>query len=337
MKKSCRKETLFVLVESLALTVLVLGFLSPLSCKITELGLQFVKSDYEPPSLTDFSVSDSSSATLRFSREVRLSGLEVLPSNSVSSVLYGSSSDGNFSVSVEFEKVLVVGEKYSLYGIADDGFGNSLTFSLPFSGYNENVAGLEILEVHSKYAGQSNGNGVYKNEYVLFHAYKSGNLSGLRILGAHDGEEKSCSFPPIEVREGEKIAVHLRKKGEGCIDELEGDLSLSTACYSKSGVRDLWAENEGSRLGDDMDVIVLEDVFRKKIVDAVLYAPSSSEDWKGEFMRNLARRAHDEGAWNGFLVEDSAKSDGMTASRSLLRNGRGGEASSWTVSLCSLR
>lgn len=348
-KKSFRTEILLIALETLLLAGIVLLFICPLSCKITELGIRFVPYEYDSPSIQTFSVRDSCSASLVFSRSVSLSGIEVVPENSVSSVDYGFS-DGNgnsgeggfFSVVLNFSESLEVGGKYVVSGNATDDYGNSLSFSLPFVGFNPDVALLEIIEVHPKYAGESKGNGIFKNEYVLFKAKKSGNLSGLRFFSANDGSERAYDFPSVNVKSGDRIALHLRKKGGGCFDELEDNLDVSSAYYSKSDVRDLWAENEKACLGDLSDVLVLENMFSSEIVDAVLYSSSDALDWKNEFLRKTAERVSSEGFWKGDgTVAFAFKSDGITASKSFIKSqGKNGEmnsASQWKTGVSSLK
>ncbi len=360
-KKSFKTEILLIALETLLLAGIALLFICPVSCKITELGIRFVPYEYDSPSIQSFSVRDSSSASLVFSRSVRLSEIKVVPENSVSSVDYGSCGgngspeesgiqDGNgnsgeggfFSVVLNFSEPLEVGEKYTVCANATDDYGNSLSFSLPFVGFNPDVALLEITEVHPKYAGESKGNGIFKNEYVLFKAKKSGNLSGLRFFSANDGTERAYDFPSVNVKSGEKIALHLRKKGEGCFDELEDNLDVSSAYYSKSDGRDLWAENEKACLGDLSDVLVLENMFSSEIVDAVLYSSSDALDWKNDFLRKTAARVCSEGFWKGDgTVVCAFKSDGITASKSFIKsegkNGGMNSASLWKTGASSLK
>ena len=186
-KKSLGKEILVVLAETAMLVSLVILFVCPVSCKVTELGIQLVPANYESPVIEEFSVKSEKNLEMVFSHSVKLASLSVSPKNVVKDIKYDNPDSGEKCfVRIEFSDGLVVGEKYSISGTATDGFGNSLTFSRPFTGFNANVAKLELLEIHPKYSGETKGNGVFKNEYVLCKVKKSGTLSGVRILSATD-------------------------------------------------------------------------------------------------------------------------------------------------------
>ncbi len=338
------KETIITVLEALILTAIILFAVSPVSCKLTGGIIELVSSDYECPKLVSYSVEDSSSMRFAFSQAVSLKGITVFPENSMSSLEYEYSVADSKSacfVLLKFNEPLKAGMEYSIYGNAKDSRGNSLSFCLPFLGYNSNVAQLEIIEVHPKYQGESKGNGIFKNEYVLFNVSKSGNLSSLCFISASDGEEKSCSFPSVEVFEGEKLALHLRNKGSGCVNETGSDFTLSTACYSKPDVRDLWQENENARLGDEQDVLVVLNTQDDKIVTAFCYASSAamqSHAWKTKTMQELSERVFEEGFWEGGAeIENAFLSDGITASKSFIKNGKNNSSLSWKIDTASLK
>ncbi len=338
-KKSLRKEILVVLAETAMLVSLVVLFVCPVSCKVTELGVQLVPSNYESPVIEKFSVKNEKNLEMVFSRSVKVSALSVSPKNSVQEIKYDNPESGEKCfVRIEFSDGLIVGEKYSLSGTATDEFGNSLTFSVPFTGFNANVAKLEIVEIHPKYSGETKGNGIFKNEYVLCKVKKSGNLSGLKILSASDGDEKSYNFPALEVSDGNLIAVHFRNKGAGCVDELENDITLSSAFYSKPDVRDLWVKNEGARLGDKSDVIVIENTADGTLVDGAVYASSELETWDNQNIEKLALKLSEQGLWKGgSSVKAAFRSDGISAAKAFVKTGAENSSASWKVGTPSLK
>lgn len=338
-KKSLGKEILVVLAETAMLVSLVILFVCPVSCKVTELGIQLVPANYESPVIEEFSVKSEKNLEMVFSHSVKLASLSVSPKNVVKVIKYDNPDSGEKCfVRIEFSDGLVVGEKYSISGTATDEFGNSLTFSRPFTGFNANVAKLELVEIHPKYSGETKGNGVFKNEYVLCKVKKSGNLSGLRILSATDGEEKAYDFPALEVSEGNLIAVHFRNKGSGCVDELEDKINLSSAFYSKDNVRDLWVKNEGARLGDKTDVIVIENTADGTLVDGAIYASSELETWGNENIEKLALRVSEQGLWKGgSSVKSAFRSDGISAAKSFVKIEAENSSSSWNVGTPTLK
>ena len=138
-KKSLGKEILVVLAETAMLVSLVILFVCPVSCKVTELGIQLVPANYESPVIEEFSVKSEKNLEMVFSHSVKLASLSVSPKNVVKDIKYDNPDSGEKCfVRIEFSDGLVVGEKYSISGTATDEFGNSLTFSRPFTGFNAN-------------------------------------------------------------------------------------------------------------------------------------------------------------------------------------------------------
>ena len=332
-------RNLFFAAETLLITLMVLFFVSPFSCRVTESGLKLISADYECPVLESYAMTDSFTMRMVFSKEVKLEELELSPSAGIQKVNYeyAESKDGLCFAEVRFTEALGCAEEFRLYGCAEDSMGNSLTFSLPFKGYNSNPAFIEMIEVHPKYQGETKGNGVFKNEYVLFKVVKGGNLSGLRFLSVNDGEEKSFTFPSVEVTTGELVNLHLRNKGSGCVNEFSSDLNLSTAYYSKDSVRDLWVENENACLGDDSDILIVFD-SRNNILDAFLYVSSECFEWKKESFNEYALMAYESGKWEeGYNAESAFCSAGITASKSFVKNEKGKCREAWSIGIPSVK
>ena len=344
------RGTAIVLVEALFISAIVLLFVCPISCRFTSGAVDLITSDYESPRLERFCVDSSRSMRFSFSRPVTMTDVSVYPLQTISSVEYEyassesespSSSSSACFVNLKFSEPLSVGSDYTIFGCVKDVRGNSLSFCLPFSGFNENPARLKIIEVHPKYQGESKGNCVFKNEYVLFKVEKAGNLSSLVLESAYAGGDKAYKFPSVFVKEGELVAVHLRSKGSGCISELSEDLSLSKAYYSLPEVRDLWDENVEARLGDDTDVLVLYEAQSKTMMDAFLYASTqavSGGEWKKASMREYAVAAFEEGLWEaGPEIEAAFISDGITATKSFIRRSDENSPFGWEVGSSTLR
>ncbi len=327
------------LIKCLVILVFVIIAVCPLSCRLTEKGITLYNvNNYECPRIENFSITGSENALLCFSKKVSLDGCTVYPEIGSVSCSQKNCSPGEnlFIYEITFCRRCNAGEKYSLTGIAADSIGNSLTFSLPFKGFNENIPVLEISEIHPKYTSSKRKAGtVYKGEYVEFLVKSCGNLAGLELRSAHDGMDKVYEFPAVEVRKGEIIVVHLRSKTEGAVSELEENLSLSTEYYSSDEARDLWAENDSSRLGDDMDVLCLVNSFTEELIDGVCYAKSDLTEWKDDFMAGMAQKLNDSGLWKGTCVSEAVCIDGLTPSKSIVKIESGRSASCWTVSKAS--
>ena len=309
----------------------VLLCMNPISCKMSEETIDVAEAKSSPV-IQSYEVTTSSNVSVVFSKEVNVVDAKLFFDDSKDSlsVSYdGALQENSYHVNFAFPQELEVGKSYELYGEVEDLEGNSLTFNLPFVGYNNDIASLEMTEVHPKYAKITSG---FKCEYVEFVVRSSGNLSGLEIVSGYDGEDKKYTFPAVQVNEGDFIVVHLRSKGEGCVSELSDNLKLSSGKYSSDSARDLWAANEDARLGDESDVVVLRKVSNGEILDAVLYATSETTEWKKDLQKELATKVVESKKWEpDSSVTSVAIIDGITAAKSLVKNAKDNCATSWSV------
>ena len=213
-------------------------------------------------------------------------------------------------------------KKYLIEGYVLDQRGNSLYFKDSFIGFNGRVPKVVINEIRTEYSKP-------KVEFIELKVLSEGNLGGMELVVASDGEEKSYIFPAIEVKPDELVVLHFRKIEDGCIDEIENDKELSTATESSSSV-DLWIENTSARIGKS-DVILLKNKRQGEVVDSVLYMESSATSWKTPFLSECAELAISSETWIGNPVI----SDGLTATRTLSRVNLNKDASAWIVTATS--
>ena len=217
-KKIGRSQgVLFSLVQSSAIAAVVLLAVSHVSCKMTETGISVSEGDYTTPVLESYSLTGEKTMRLVFSKKITLENLNLTPEVEIDSVSYDSQENSICFADVTFSSGLEIGREYSLFGDVIDESGNSLTFCIPFSGYNAEIPVLEITEIRQMYKGESKGDGKFYCEYVELCAKSAGNLSGLELFSVSDGEEKKFVLPSVRVSEGDIVVVHLRSKGEGCI------------------------------------------------------------------------------------------------------------------------
>lgn len=307
---------------------------NPVSCRLSEEGIVVIDDNYACPKLESYSVTGEKSARLVFDKKVTLKEYSLRPEIPVMSVnMESGAEDALCFADIIFENALETGKEYVLYGEVRDKAGNSLTFSLPLIGFNPMIPQLEITEVHPRYASGSNASGKYfKCEYVELRMLSPGNLSGLELFSAYDGDSKKYVFPPVNVKAGEIIIVHLRKKEESAVSELGEELNLSDTKYSSDSARDLWAENENARLGDEQDVILVLNSFNGSVLDAVCYAQEGTESWNNPSMENAALKASEEGKWTGKSVTDAVLVPSITASKSLEKIAADNLPASWSLS-----
>lgn len=338
------RRLLICILEGCLMAAFVLFCVIPFSCRINEEGIQIIGGDFSSPILQAFEVVDSSHLQLTFSEAVKLSSLVVSPriagisdssrisydeklSPSLSSAggEYGrieadiSSSDDKKSFLISLSGETGVGKSYEVYGVVEDEIGNSLTFCLPFSGYNSRIPRMIITELQLKYGkGSQNGNTIYRGEFVEFLALEEGNLAGLVLQSASDGPSKDYEFPAIDVKKGEILLVHLRSVGEGCVNEITDDLDAAEAPHSAEGIRDLWSENTSARLNDKTDVVILRDTVNNQVLDAVMYCSSDTSEWNAN-TGAFALEAVEAGIYTGTELSNAASSQGVTTLKSLCR------------------
>lgn len=292
VKKYCIKS----LAPAALIVAGVLFFVRPVSCKTSLEGLSILEGDFSVPQIESFSVEDSLSVLLRFSKGVKLRSASLLCS--VEDPLFGADldfeyQDENRIVRVVFPRPSRTGNPYVFEGNLADLNGNTLSFSIPFTGYNDHPAVLKLSEVRNSYVKTSQG---HKSEYVEVYVAESGNLCGIEIETASDGEKKKFVLPAIDVSRGELIVCHMRKaftdskEEEGQVSETGSDFSLATHVDSCSSARDLWNENKESVISDVSDAIVIKNSFSGKIQDAVVFAKDSEKSFKTSwipFMENI--------------------------------------------------
>lgn len=335
IKKYCLKS----LAPAALIVAGVLFFVRPVSCKTSLEGLSILEGDFSVPQIESFSVDDSQSVSMKFSKWVEMRSAVVLCS--IDDPLFGAElnleyQDENKSVLVALPSATRTGSSYVLEGSLVDLNGNTLSFSIPFTGYNDNPADLKLSEVRNSYAKTALG---HKSEFVELYVSKSGNLCGLEIETASDGEKKKFVLPAIDVSRGEFIVCHMRraftdsKEEEGQLNETGTDFALATHVDSCPSARDLWNENKDAVISDVSDAIIVRNSFSGKIQDAVVYAKEGEKSFKTSWMP-LLDEIEDSGVWGKCTIEDAFVSGkfgtGSSYSLSRIDFARNGK-SAWIV------
>lgn len=344
--KSKFMELWILLLQTAFIAGITIFSVLPLSCKVTTEGIEIIGADYTAPVLESLTVLNDKTLEVHFSESVKLTSYVITPvienvsdseeasytQDLAKAIRAATDSDKKIPVSIVMspggnvvtfilEEKTCIGKKYQIYGSVEDKIGNTMTFCIPFTGYNSAVPDVIMSEVQVKYAkGTVAGEAVYRCEFVELLILKDGNLSGLEIISGMDGEGKKYSLPAIDVKRGEIITVHLRTAGEGCVNEEGDDLSLATAAFSTDGVRDLWSENTTARYHDTSDVIILKNVVSGAVMDAIFYAAETDEEWKsgpGEFAK-LAEKA---GVYGTDDISEAVSSKGCSPLKSFHRVG----------------
>jgi hypothetical protein len=349
-KKLCADAAKYVLTVC-AVSFAVLFSIAPFSCRAGEEGIEILSGDYEAPQIIKFGAVSSSELSLVCTKPVTVGELAVRRADEQSSESSAQSTeegmqstgtvqDSLFSASASYDAagtgVMIIlspatetGAKYTVSGVAKDTNGNTLTFSLPFTGWNDNPPVMVMNEIRSEGTKE-------KPEFVELYVVRGGNTAGLVLESAYDGDEKKYSFPIMKVATGEYITVHFRTvEGAPCADETGNDLALSdsldtvpsTVINTKSvaetvaaqkDARDLWIQNTAARIPPS-DVLLLTNSADGRILDAVLFAESTKGSWSSA-QTAAAEKAVLSGIWTGTsLPSGGADSTYATTTRTLCR------------------
>ncbi len=337
------REVFILMIQTVILIFVTLFCVVPFSCKLTEEGIRFVGGDYKAPVIETFEVLDERTLLMNFSEGVKIKSVVVSnvvedisdsmehstsenlsPSLAAAAGRYGavdvetSVSEDGLSITFIMQTACEIGKAYELYGVVEDKTGNTLSFCLPFIGYNSHVPQVVMTELLVKYGtGTKNKQTVYRSEFVELLALTDGNLAGLELMSASDGEKKKYCIPPIEVTAGEIILIHLRTAGDGCVSETD-NLDEATAPHSCKGIRDVWSENEGACFNDKSDVIILRNGPEGKIIDAFMYAEESAEAWKKNCL-SVAQSVAGTGIYSSSDISEACSSKGVSPLKSFQR------------------
>ena len=329
------------------IAAVTLFVMCPFSCKVTAEGIKLITGDYTPPVLEEFAVIDESNLKLNFSEAVNISGIVI---SDVSSMDYGSLShsqtidlslslraasgefgrlESSWELEDEGKTVLIniidgteIGKCYEVYGIVKDQTGNSITFAVPFIGFNPRIPYILMTEIQTVSISSQNkaekNAGTYRNEFIEFLAVTDGNLCGVELVSGYDGEERKYVFPDLEVTAGEVFVVHLRNRGEGCINETGDDLDSAFSGYTKPGIRDLWSDDRATVLGNKNDVIILRNPASGDIIDGVMYVNNSTEEWSKD-MEPLAQQLAASSIYPSAEITDAVNVNDMSDTKTMHR------------------
>lgn len=307
------------------------------SCRFEDGRFTVLTGTYTPPVLESFTLTGENSAVLCFSRKVEFTSLEYALTGTgeegqaqFRDVQFGDAFDepapsaGSETVCYRliFPEPARIGSEYLLRGAVKDAGKNTLEFSLAFIGYNKRVPAAVFSEIGPVHALSSKNPKKAKAEFIELYILEDGNIGGMIIQSAYDGELADFVLPAAEVKAGDYLTVHLRVLGEKAVSETGTNLALSTTVYSWPESRDIWnekADNTKTRLGAD-DVLLLRERSGGRLADALLYSPSDKSTWSKELMNAYAREAFESGIWlDGTLPSYALRCDGVTAVRTLSR------------------
>ncbi|MBQ7157886.1 MAG: hypothetical protein IJS09_00465 [Treponema sp.] len=300
----------------------ILFLAAPVSCKLTEEGVEIVTVDKVVPQILSFDFKQRSMLEIVCSEPMTMKDVlfkKADDENAAANAVTISYNEKKTIAELTLSDPTEIGVRYNLTGIVEDLNGNTLTFSLPFAGYNDCLPVIVFSEIRTEGTGKT-------PEFVELYVLEGGNTAGLELIGGYDGKEKKYSFPKMEVKTDEYITIHFRHDTdtpENCVDETGKDLTLATVAANNNNcdtARDLWAENEddSARL-QKTDVLMLSADGGNSVLDAVLYSDGTKTDWQKTLSKEFAAKAVSKGIWKSAAIADAASNAGATSTRTLCR------------------
>ena len=321
------KKIIVYFAQVLFIVCITIMAVIPFSCRFSSEGINVIGGDYQSPILKEIIVDNVNYMKLRFSEPVSVKGtvvsmfVESESDSNVSSVegdlslalkrasgsrdvipSYIANCDETNTIKISFENETAIGQKYELFGIVEDSIGNSLTFCVPFYGYNERIPKLIMTEILPQTVPK--GTTVLKNEFIEFIALEDGNLGGIEVCSGSTGDMESYCFPSIEVKKNEIFVLHTQTRGEGCISETGEDLTLATSGYTSPTVRDLWLSRESGFLGNESDVIIIRNKSNKKVLDGCMFRTEAKLKWT-KYMEDYAKILVEAGIYSDYDIDSS--------------------------------
>ncbi len=283
------------------------------SCQLTSQGIQALGAE-DSPKIVGVSVLNSKSVKIDFSKEVsgqtglvsklqegQKASLDVIAQNPIQAKA-NSFGDGK-SLLYIFDQSARLGERYQLFSQISDKRGNTLTFAIPFDGFNESVPLCKMIEVQAE--SRSAKNESAESPYVIIQALQDGNLFGIDLYCAQN--KAVYQLPAVEVKAGDKIVLHLKHTAfpDACVSELESDLNLAKSGRAKAIWRDIYFDIGPKGISASNDALFLRNRNTGKLMDALTYYTVKN----GKTTWNLGteiQKAIDKGAWSGLASVEGA-------------------------------
>jgi len=315
-----------ILVFPVIASLLVLSACS--SCDMDPAVVSIWGGDMSVPKLVGVKTESPTTLVTSFSSPVTiLAASVVIPDSDSGSSRAASWAIGDDETSIRFTlaEKLAIGTHAVLSASVADDKGNTLSFSVPVTAFNDRVPKLRINEIRTAYSKP-------KVEYIELYALSDGNLSGVEISCAMDTADPAYEFPAAEVRKGDYIVYHLRSVEDGLVDETD-TVDVSGGSDAKPFARDFWNTLSKSPL-KPTNVIFIRNRKGGEILDALVCAEKDLAAWP-EVLRPAVDEAVAGGAWKpDSSVQSAFCSSGSTATRTIGRDSLSGDtdtAADWSV------
>jgi hypothetical protein len=325
MKKLMKNTRSLATQTAMVLTlVAVMYFAAGLAgCRATADSVHLLDGDFVAPALQDFAPRDSANFTLRFSKPVTLSAVEIreMETNILCGEATREPDEDPLAVTLQLASPTTLGVRYWMNGIVTDKSGNSLDFSVGFTGYNDRVPALLLSEVRSEKGTKSvNKVSIPQVAYMELYALSAGNLAGVQLFNSYSGIEKTFEFPVCEVRKGEYIVVHFGKNTEFSkteVDEVGSKLNLAVG-NNTTPSRDFYVADDDRRF-HKTDIVFLRERAGGKLMDVLLTNGAAKTTWDAKWVLAV-NEASESGLWpNATDIATAKDSSKVTTTRTLSR------------------
>jgi len=236
-----------------------------------------------------------------FSREVKVSSLYFDPPLETEVLSQGQ------AVTIRFHSTLPGGSKIAADLLVEDKSKNTLNVLVNFRTRNDRMPELLINEIRTEYTKP-------KVEFVELRTLTAGNLGAMRLFAAYESEDPIFEFPPVEVKAGEYIVVHIRSIEDGIKDETGTKLGESGGTDALASARDFWIP--GTLKLHHTNAIYLLDQDDKALNGVTLLGKTYK--WTDR-VAAAAEFLSAQNAWKGADPEDAVDSSDTSNTRTICR------------------
>lgn len=290
---------------------------SACSCSTESALQQIFNAIAEPPVFIGCKAVSTREIAFQFSLPVTVSSLNFDPPLEID----GITEDGD-AVTIALQNLPTGGERIMADILVKDQNGNTLNVLAPFRTRNEDFPSFVITELRTEYSKP-------KVEFVELRMLTDGNLGALRMFTSGNGLDTPLfEFPPVEVKSGGYVVLHLRTLDSAMTSETGGDLAAIP--YTKDNeaqpdARDFWMPDSKKHLSKKAGALFFTDQD-DQIIDALVFCESAAGlEWQDEKTALAAEFLGKTGAWtagDGGVPgpADAVLSNGTTVTRSICRD-----------------
>jgi hypothetical protein len=288
----------------------------------------------ETPVFLGCKALDGRTISFDFSIPVKVASLVFSDGSTVAGIKEGA------TVTASLAEALPAGARVSADILVKDKNGSSLNVLTNFRARNDQMPRIIISEVRANKSFSASAKApVARAEFVEFLPLEAGNLGGLRLFVTSPAKNGKLvyEFPPVEVKQGDYIVVHLQDKAGNGVDETGERLNLSPetgqladsggtiktwTTEASSGARDLWIpasrKNHSSYYSSKKPGVIYFMDQDEEVLDALVFHAAEG-DWDNDAVRDAAALLAGKGAWKSGLAADAFRADRQSPTQTICR------------------